>query len=240
MTRARLDINPSLINFVSPMGNAFKTAGDALVDLGTQKVKDAKEEAAKNELKAKETASMNALATKNRVINPEASNRVLASYGIDQSSPLANPTSPTQANADLGLVDLGHPQRPQKPNYDQFKAVDGNLVDVSTGKVVYKSTKAPTTDYTQKYVEFYTDDNGNRVGVQGSGAKNILGKTKETNPKTAQIPEGYMPTKGLSPDAFRWALDNDAITRVDNQAYISSDNYKKARGMALFGDVEVE
>lgn len=236
----RLDISPSLIQFLSPTGNAFRTAGSALVDLGTQKVQDAKDEAAKNELLAKQQALMNATASKNRALNPEAVNRINTSYGITPDSPLANPNAPTQANKDIGLVDLGLPQKPEKHTYDNFKTVDGNIVDVTTGKVVYKGDNPKTPSYGEKYVEFFTDTENNRVGVRGDGSKVVLGKAKDYNSKTSQIPENMTATTGLSPEALRWAYDNGLVSRYDKQTYISKDDYTRARSKALFGNEEVQ
>lgn len=237
---ARLDISPSLVQFLSPVGNGFQTAGKTLVDLGTQKVQDAKDEAAKNELLAKQQAQMNATASKNRALNPGAVNAINASYGITPDSPLANPNAPTQANKDIGLVDLGLPQKPMKANYDNFKTVDGNIVDVTNGKVVYKGDGAKTPNYRDKFVEFYTDAENNRVGLKGDGSKVVIGKAKDYNAKTSQIPENMTATTGLSPEALRWAYDNGLVSRFDKQTYISKDDYAKARNKALFGNEEVE
>jgi len=237
---ARLDISPSLINFLSPTGNAFRVAGNTLIDLGTQKVQDAKDQAAKNELLAKQQAQMTATASKNRALNPSAVSAINASYGISPDSPLLNPNAPTQANKDIGLVDLGVPQRPQKQTYDNYKTVDGNIVDVTTGKVVYQGNSPKTPSYGEKFVDFYTDAENNRIGLRGDGSKVNLGKAKDYNTKTSQIPENMTPTTGLSPEALRWAFDNGLVSRFDKQTYVSKDDYAKARNKAVFGNEEVQ
>ena len=246
----RLDISPSLIQFLSPTGNAFRTAGSALVDLGTQKVQDAKDEAAKNELLAKQQALMNATASKNRALNPEAVNRINTSYGITPDSPLANPNAPTQANKDIGLVDLGLPQKPETPVFKDVSINGKNFIHKYNSKTgLFENTNlesenkksSDTMDqYKQKYVGGFTNENNERVGIRGDGSTFIIGKVKDYNAKASQIPENMTATTGLSPEALRWASENGLVSRFGEQMYISKDDYAKARNRALFGNEEAQ
>jgi len=241
MTRVSYNPNPSLIPLISG-ANGFKGLGDALVSLGDDKIKSAKEAAAKTELKAKESALAQATVAKNMALNPEAVKAVQSSYGIEEGSALASPSAPTVANASLGLVDLGKADKPLKPTYDNYKTVGKNLVDVTTGKVVYSAPNdGTTTAYNDKFVEFFTDDGGNRLGVKGNGQKVNLGKAKEYNVanEDKRIPDGMMATDGLSGDAIMYLRDNGLVRSINGKYYTT----KEARARAMensVGNIDIE
>ena len=248
MTRASManySANPQLIPMMNGIAQGFKGVGDALVSLGDDKVKAAKEEALKTELKAKEAALARATAAKNVALNPEAVKKVQQSYGIEEGSPLASLSAPTQANADLGLVDLGKEDKPLKPDYSHIKTVGNTVFDARTNQPLYTAPKDKSeTTYGDKYVEFFTGEDGNRIGVKGNSQKVNLGKVKDYNVAASKNPNGLVPATGVGDKGFKWLQENGLVSyhgdfNGQNAAMVSPEMYKKAKSISL-GEMNFE
>ena len=237
-SRAYYSANPQLIPMMNGVAQGFKGVGDALVSLGDDKVKAAKEEALKTELKAKEAALQNAQAVQTSIQNPEQARKVRELYNIAEDSALASPTAPTKANEMLGLIKF---DKAEKPDYSNFKTVGSSVFDAKTGKEVYTAPKDPNAvSYKDKIVDVYNDEYNNRTVLYGDGRKSIVGKAKDYQQRAStKLPDGLVSADTLEPDVKRYFLDNNLVKTIDKKWYVNEQDLKDLKPK-LLGDFRVE
>jgi len=157
--------NAGIVALSGAAGRGFAQAGRDITGLGNrisaddryaaklkadEKLRLANEEAAKKQ----RDAASSALRAKNYAANPHMAELINKQYGI--TGDLAHdPTAPTLANANLGLVDLGTPKEPAKrkvkskftDNNDYLNIIydDGTIVNTKRKRKNYQTSQNKRT-----------------------------------------------------------------------------------------------
>lgn len=240
----RLDITPSLVAYTGGLGRGFNKFGNALVNLGNDKVEQARQKALENEKKLK----LQAQAEYNRAVNPDVASKMSPDkLGYVDIKPVKLPKISKTVKLKDGrmaeVYDDGSVKITDVSLYNEPKQIlqGGSAIDPITGRVVYtnKKPQKPTTKGVLgkdgKVHLYQFDTNSNKWGDTGL----ILPKSGSSSgvkaPVSVKFGDLSLPEK-MYASTHQYLLNGNNV----NYSQLKSEMQNRKKPDKNFGNMEVK